>query len=50
MENQDFIIPQLVNPFEEIDISIFKEEITQHLINIFEKVKKIIFISISFLD
>ena len=51
MDNQDFIIPQFpVNPFEEIDISIFKEEITQHLINIFEKVKKIIFISISFLD
>ena len=39
--NNDFILPQIpVNPFEEIDISIFKEEITQHLINIFEKVKK----------
>lgn len=52
MDNQDFIIPQFpVNPFEEIDISIFKEEITQHLINIFEKVKKNIFLYLSlFLD
>jgi hypothetical protein len=39
--NNDFILPQIpVNPFEEIDVSIFKEEITQSLINIFEKVKK----------
>ena len=39
--NNDFILPQIpVNPFEAIDVSIFKEEITQSLINIFEKVKK----------
>ena len=39
--NNDFIFPQIpVNPFEAIDVSIFKEEITQSLINIFEKVKK----------
>ena len=37
--NNDFILSQIpVNPFEAIDVSIFKEEITQHLINVFEKV------------
>ena len=42
MNIDDFVLPNSAeNPFEEIiDVSIFKEEITQSLINIFEKVKK----------
>ena len=40
MNIDDFVLPNSAeNPFEEIiDVSIFKEEITQHLINVFEKV------------
>ena len=41
MNIDDFVLPNSAeNPFEAIDVSIFKEEITQSLINIFEKVKK----------
>ena len=39
--NEEFIIPEKPEyPFEQIEISIFKDEIIQHLTDCFEKVNK----------
>lgn len=39
--NEEFVVPEIPeNPFDSIDLLVFKDEITQNLENIFKKVKK----------